>query len=346
MPISHPPLSGRLVALSPLLMVAACASVPDTGPPAVPRTATEVAAARSLTTTAAAQWPEANAWQTQADPQLAALIAEGLAHSPDLAAAQARIRQATGMAQAAGAPLLPSAEIQGALTVDKLSYNTGFPKAFVPHGWLDNGQLAGALQWDIDLWGRNRAGLAAARSEQRAAEIDAQQSRLLLSTAIALAYSDLARLFEEQDIRTAALALRQSSERLVGQRERGGMDTRGSLRLAEAQTATARAELSATQEALALRRHQIAALVGAGPDRGLDITRPQWREPVLNGLPVDVTTELLARRPDVAMARERIEAAASRVKVARADFYPAIRLSALYGVQALGIDMLFEKDST
>lgn len=333
----------RLIVL-PLLLVSACVGLPDAGVRPVMRAAETISADQSLPK-AVGEWPAEDWWQGLADAQLAALVNEGLSHSPDVAAAEARLRRAAGMAQTAGAPLLPSIEVQGAASEDRLSYNNGFPKAFLPQGWNDNGKLAASLQWDLDLWGRNRAGLAAARSEQRAAAIDARQARLMLAAAIALSYADLARLFEDVDTRKAALVLRQSSERLVAQRVAVGVDMRGSLRLAEAQTATARADLSATEEALLLRRHQLAALLGAGPDRGLAIARPQWTAPAARDLPAGLATDLIARRPDIAMARERVEAAAARIKMARADFYPSIRLSALMGVQSLGLEQLFKSDS-
>ena len=89
-----------------------------------------------------------------------------------------------------------------------------------------------------------------------------------------------------------------------------------------------------------------AALMGAGPDRGLSITRPPLSSRPAPGVPAGVTTDLIGRRPDIVAARERMEAAASRIKAARADFFPAIRLSALVGLQSLGIDQLFNSDST
>jgi NodT family efflux transporter outer membrane factor (OMF) lipoprotein len=64
------------------------------------------------------------------------------------------------------------------------------------------------------------------------------------------------------------------------------------------------------------------------------------------GLPPGVTTDLIGRRPDVVAARERVEATASRIKVARADFFPAINLSALVGFQSLGLSNLLSSGST
>jgi NodT family efflux transporter outer membrane factor (OMF) lipoprotein len=148
----------------------------------------------------------------------------------------------------------------------------------------------------------------------------------------------------------------------VADRRANGLETRGSERQADATLFSAKAQLAAADQAIAVRQHQIAALIGAGPDRGLAIARPRLGRPGPLGLPADVTTNLVARRPDVAAALARTEAAAKRIKVARADFFPAIRLSALIGVQSLGYqtvlqngafsggsssfaDTLFKKDS-
>lgn len=320
---------------TPLLWLSACAAVPELGPKPALRTSESIAAGQTLASQATA-WPADGWWKAYGDPQLDQLIAEGLRASPDLAAASARFRRASAAAQQAGAPLLPSADLEASAAATRQSYNMGFPKAFVPQGWLGTGRMALDLGFDLDLWGKNRAALAAATSEADAARIDAQQAQLVLTTAIADAYADLARLHEAHDIQARALEIRSASQKLVAQRQRGGLETRGSVRQADATVASARAQLAAADQAIEVRRHQIAALIGAGPDRGLAITRPQPGKLAALGLPADVTTNLVARRPDIAAALARAEAAAKRIKVARADFFPAIRLSALVGVQSLG----------
>ncbi len=338
----HLQMASVLAVLS--LGLGGCAAVPDLGPKPLPRAADSVAAERSFAG-ATAQWPRDTWWTAFGDPQLDTLIDEGLRNSPDMAAAAARFRKAAGLAQQAGAPLLPSVDAGGKATLNKQSYNNGFPKDFVPHGWLDTGDLNVSIGFDLDLWGKNRAALAAATSEVQAAQYDVQQARLALATGIADAYANLARLYEERDIQQATLKLRTSSRDLVVQRQRNGLETRGSERQADATVATARANLAAAQEAITLRTNQIAALIGAGPDRGLDIARPRLASLASGGLPAGVTTDLVARRPDVAAGLARVEAAGNRIKVARADFYPAIRLDALIGLQSLGLDQLFKQDS-
>jgi NodT family efflux transporter outer membrane factor (OMF) lipoprotein len=121
---------------------------------------------------------------------------------------------------------------------------------------------------------------------------------------------------------------------------------RGSLAQADAQAATARAAVTEIDQAIDVRRHQIAALVGAGPDRGLAIVIPALPALPERGVPAGATTDLVGRRPDVVAARERVEAAAARIKVARADFYPAVSLAALVGFQSLGLSNLIAGDST
>jgi len=329
-----------------LLPLTACAGQPALGPMPQPLAPAQVAAARSLAPDGSGQWPETAWWEQFGDPQLDVLIAEGLARSPDIAAAAARLRRARGMAQEAGGALVPRLDAQGRLSGEKQSYNMGFPKEFVPRGWLDHGQLAGSLDFDLDLWGRNRAALAAATSEARAAEIETRQARLMLSTGIALAYAGFAQLLAERDVAEAAVQLREATRKLVDNRMANGLETRGSLRQAEAGVATARGQLGAVDQALAVRRNQIAALVGAGPDRGLDLAPPRLAVPQGLGIPAGVTTDIFGRRPDIAAARERVQAAARRIKAARADFYPSVSIGALFGLQSLGLGNLFDRDST
>jgi NodT family efflux transporter outer membrane factor (OMF) lipoprotein len=321
-----------------------CASVPDSAAALRERAVPE--AEVTLAGDAQGAWPDARWWDGLGDAQLSALVEEGLAGSPDMAVAAARVRRAAALARQAGAATLPVIEASGSATLEKRSYNNGFPKEFLPQGWLDNGQVAISGGFDPDLWGRNRATLAAATSEAQAAAIEARQAQLMLSTGIAAAYSDLVRLFAERDIRADALGVRTATQELVAAKLDAELETRGSLRQADAALATARANLAVTDQEIAARRHQIAALLGAGPDRGLAIARPEGGALAVAALPADATTQLLGRRADIAAARARVEAAAARIRAARADFFPAIRIEALLGLQALGIEQLLESDST
>jgi len=340
--------SGSCLILSALLL-AGCAAVPDLGPKPQPLAPAGVAATQSLPGEAGAQWPVEGWWQAYGDPQLDALIAEGLTNAPDVAAAQARLARAAALAQQAGAARYPRLDVEGRAGEQRSSTNIGISdpniQRLFPNGWRDVGQISANLGFDLDLWGRNRAALAAATSERRAAALDAQQARLVLAVAIASAYVDLARLEAERGVRAGELDSATASRKLLAERQANGLETRGAVAVSDVDLAEARIGLSAADEAVGLRRHQLAALVGAGPDRGLSITPPSLAIPATRPLPDDVTTNLVGRRPDVAAARERVEAAASRIKVARADFFPALRLSAMFGLQSVGLDTLVDKNS-
>lgn len=305
----------------------------------------DVAATRVLGSGEIEASPEGNWWSGWGDAQLARLVEEGLAGSPDLRVVEGRLNVAQGLAGQAGAALLPRLDAEAGAFKVKQSYNNGFPAEFVPQGWNNSGRAAAGLGFDFDLWGRNRAALAAATSDVRASGFDLAQARLLLSTGIAAAYADLARLAAERAVLEQALEVRSQTRALVAERVENGLDNLGTLKLADAALPAARADLAAIDEAIGLTRNRLAALVGKGPDRGLDIALPAV--PRLDrALPSSVGAELIGRRPDVAAARARVEAAAARVRVARADFYPALRLDALIGLQSLGLSDLVRDGST
>ncbi|WP_338424296.1 efflux transporter outer membrane subunit [Sphingopyxis kveilinensis] len=324
-------------------LLTGCASVPELGPAPLPTAPESLASNVTLAGTGAA-WPVEGWWRGLGDTQLDALIAEGLAGSPDVAIAAARVRAAEALAQQAGAALLPRVGGEASAGGVQQSRNMGIPPQFVPDGVQDTGHIAATFAFDLDLWGRNRAALAAATSEAEAARIDAAQARLMLTTGIASAYADLAGYYRALDVASDAVRVRTASADLSGERARAGLENQASQWQAESRAASARADVAALEEAIATTRNRIAALVGAGPDRGQSIKRPQLMRPALD-LPAGAGIDLIGRRPDIVAARLRSEAAAKRIDVARADFYPNISLSALVGLQSLGLSNLFDAGS-
>jgi NodT family efflux transporter outer membrane factor (OMF) lipoprotein len=324
-------------------LLAGCASVPDVGPKPLPAAAESL---QSSATFAGAQgaWPVEGWWKSFGDAQLDRLIGEGLAGSPDIATAAARVRAAGAMAQQAGAALLPRVGAEASAGGVQQSKNMGIPPDFVPDGIQDTGHVAATFTFDLDLWGRNRAALAAATSEAEAARVDEAQARLMLTTGIASAYADLASYYTALDVANEAVRVRTASAGLSGERARAGIENQASERQAESRAASARADVVALEEAIATTRNRLAALVGAGPDRGRSIERPRLTRPSL-GLPEGAGIDLIGRRPDIVAARLRADAAAKRIDVARADFYPNISLSALVGLQSLGLSNLFKSGS-
>ena len=339
------PVRPRRTALLLALCTSACASVPDLGPMSTGRTAPVAAASQTLAGTGS-EWPGEGWWQRYQDPQLSTLIDEALANSPDLDVAAARIRAAEGFAGQAGAALLPTVDAVGSVQEMKLSKNNGIPAQLVPGGWNDTGMAGLGISIDLDLWGKNRAALRAAKLDLQAARYDAGEARLALTTGIASGYAELAALYAQHDSLAAAVVIRTQTLQLVAQRVAQGLDTDATLRQAKGRLEQANANLAATDEGIELAKNALAALVGSGPDRGRSIGRPMIASLETQGVPDNASIDLIGRRPDIAAARARADAAAQRIKVARADFYPNVSLSALAGFESFGIANLFKGGST
>jgi NodT family efflux transporter outer membrane factor (OMF) lipoprotein len=327
------------------LLTSACATMPAATPARVAKTPEAYATAQTLATTDAAAWPADAWWKAYGDAQLDALVDEALTGSPTLAQAEARLRRAQALANQAKAAQLPSVGANAGVERAKQSYNNGIPPDFVPQGYNDYGRLSLDFSWELDFWGKNRAAVAAATSETRAAQADAAQARLMLATSVAASYADLARLYAERDVAERSVALRLETLNLVSDRVANGLDTRGELRQAEAGPPNARAELAAIDEQIAQTRNGLAALLGAGPDRGLAIARPSVANLKPFGLPANLAADLIGRRPDVVAAKWRAEASSKRIGQAKAAFYPNVNLAAAIGVQSLHLDKLFDSGS-
>ncbi len=324
--------------------LAACASLPGGPEPTGPKPADHYAADQSFTAPAA-DWPAEDWWTAYGDPQLGQLIQEALAGSPDMAAAQARVSSARAALGDARSALFPTLAGQASVAETKESYNAGIPPAFVPHGYNDFGDLQLNLSYDFDLWGKTRSAVAAATSDAKASQADLAQARLILSTAVAADYADLSRLYAEREVAVRALETRRQTLDLVSQRVTNGLDTRAELKQAEANVPAAQGDIEQLDEQIAQTRDALAALLGAGPDRGLAIQPPAAASLKPFGLPPRLGADLVGRRPDVVAARWRAEAAAKRIGVAKAQFYPDINLSAYVGQQSLFVRDLFAPGS-
>jgi len=325
------------------LALAACADLPGSGPHPKPRPIEDYQDQRSFAAPTA-DWPADRWWDAYGDTQLTGLIDEALKSSPTLAQAEARLISASAASQISRADTLPSVSGSGNVGYLEQSRLIGFPSfiaQLLPNGYISNGRLALDASYDLDLFGKNRAALAASVSEEAATRADLAEARLTLSTAVAGAYADLTRLGAERGAAEESLRNRQETSHLTSERVLNGLDTRAELKQAEAATPASAADVEALNEQILLARHRIAALLGEGPDRGLAIDLPKPEAVKAFGLPADLRLHLIGRRPDIVAARLRAEAASKRIAVARAEFYPDISLTGYIGQQSLGLSQLF-----
>src|SRR5688572_24819813 len=195
--------AGFALAAAIVAVLTGCAALPETSPAVAVKAQSSLASAQSFTAPTAT-WPAAGWWRAYGDAQLDTLVEEGLAGSPSIAQADARLQRAEAYRATARGALLPQAGINSSITAQKQSYTYLSPPAMTPQGWNDYGRSTLDISWELDFWGKNRAALAAATSEAAAARADADQARLALSAAIASDYAELARQYAALDTAIAA----------------------------------------------------------------------------------------------------------------------------------------------
>ncbi|MBU6261188.1 MAG: efflux transporter outer membrane subunit, partial [Burkholderiales bacterium] len=282
-------------------------------------------------------------WRGFGDPALDALVERALADQPGLKVAAARVeraRAAVGLARSADGPHL---DASASVDRERLSGTAIYPP---PLGGtlmtLPEVKLGG--DWEFDFFGRNRAAIAAALGQVRAAEADRAAARNLLAAGVAHGYLQLARLVEQREVARAALRQRQRMLALIRERVGAGLDTHLELRQGEGALPENRQQIEALDEQIMLQRHVLAALTAQPPD-ALDALAPRLAALHPVALPGAIPADLLGRRADIAAARARVEAAAGEVDAARAQFYPNINLGGFIGLTSVGLGKLLEANS-
>lgn len=316
-----------------------CAVLPDINRLDSMKPSSDYQTAKSFSAPAR-DWPAERWWQAYGDPQLVSLVDEALRDSPDMAAVAARMRRAEAYVKVSRSALIPQLNANASVTEQKFSYNYLTPRSMTPDGWQDYGLGTINLNWEIDFWGKNRAGLAAATSQREASRAEAALVRLNLAAAIAMNYSELARLHALRDTVVRTVDIRGKTVELFAERFANGMETKGGVSEARARLAGAQGDLLFIDEQIGLTCNRLASLAGAGPDRALSIQRPTVNLDSTFGLPAKLAANLLGRRPDVILARLMAEAQLHRIDQKKAEFYPNVNLVAFIGVQSLGLNML------
>jgi NodT family efflux transporter outer membrane factor (OMF) lipoprotein len=280
-------------------------------------------------------------WKSFDDPQLDRLIRLGYADSPSLAQAQARVADALARSQIAQSKLLPSANLDASALYQRAPENYLIPPPLAGHTfWMS--QAGATLGWDLDFFGKQANAVHSSQALSHSAELDVENAKLLLGTAIAQAYVELYRENALADIADRSAAQRENIVAITRRRVAAGVDTQLELRQAEGQLPQAHVARDQAQAAAELAVHELAALAGQGADAYASIKRPVLNLDAALPVPTALPINLLARRPDVLSARLRVEAADSQRLSDRAAFYPDINLKALAGIGAFGLNNLVQ----
>jgi len=268
-------------------------------------------------------------WRTFGSPGVDALVDTALAANQDLAAALARIEQADANARVAGAGLWPRIDAAGTATDtrqgggDSLTAITGPGTTRIGSGAGTSyrGQLQ--VAYEVDLFGRVRAGRAAARDRLAASEFDHQALRLVtaaevVQTALELAATERRLRLAADNLTNARSLLELLDARLVA--GRSAALERDQQRVA---VAGLEADLAALEESRARQRHRLAVLSGT-PSPGFRPPEIAWAQLRLPEVHPRVPASLAQQRPDLRRAEAELAAAGADLGAARAALYPSL----------------------
>lgn len=301
---------------------------PPTDPPAAWRTASD-----STASLADLAW-----WTVFRDPALQALIRTALAENKDLQIAVLRITQARAELGVTGAAQYPQARVDGA--ADRAGYTQrSYPANPAPFT-NNNVSLNLSVAFELDLWGRLRNATAAAQANLLATEEAQRTVAITLVSDVAQAYFELRARDQDLDIAQRTSATRAESLRIVQSRYDRGIA--GTLDLAQAQRQYegALAAVPLIEKAIAQTENRLSILLGRNPGavvRGVPLAEQTVPPEVPAGLP----SALLAQRPDLRAAEQRIVQANARIGEAKALYFPSISLTGSYGNASQSLSDLF-----
>ena len=294
-------------------------------------------------TLSSAAWPTADWWKSLGDPQLDGLIQEALQNSPDMQVASARAHQAEAAAYAADAERMPTLDASAGVSRSRLAKDQDPRGEGDAYSTVRN--IGASFNYNFDLWGGQRAAWEAALGEARAAQVDQQAARLTLAANVAKAYSDLGQAHIVHDLATEDLKRTRQLLTLSQRRLSAGIDSQYQYQQNQSLEASSEASLIDAEKNLQSAKIALAVLLGKGPDRGNEITRPHILQASAVALPSVLPAELLGRRPDLVAARWRVEAASESIDAGKTTFYPNLNLSAAAGVESLLGNAMFGSTS-
>jgi NodT family efflux transporter outer membrane factor (OMF) lipoprotein len=290
---------------------------------------------------ASSSQPSAASWWSElGDPELTVLIDAALADSPDVHAAEARLRQSRAALKEQKSNALPKSSASASYI------NAELPKSAFDLGDLNLYNLGFDATWEVDLFGGTRRAVQAASAESIAVEADLADARVQLAAEVAQAYVDLIDREARRDLarRTAELETRvlDLTEQRRGQEVASELD----VERIRTQVENTRATIIPLDEQVTESLDQLAVLTGREPgslDAELSATRP------LPTLPATVAVgnpaALLRRRPDIRAAEFRLASQTAQIGEREADWFPKLTLFGDLGFSATSPGGLVRSDN-
>jgi len=272
--------------------------------------------------------PKGNWWAVFGDATLNELEAQVDISNQNIKAAEAQVRGAQALTQAARAGLFPTVSGAGAATRSK----TPGSRVINTTGIGNNYNVAVDASWELDLWGRVRRSVESSEANAQATSADLAAARLSAQALLAQDYWAMRVLDAEIALFKTTIAAYERSLQLTRNQYSAGIVGRNDVVQAEAQLNSTRAQALDADVQRAQLEHAIAILIGKAPaEVSIAVVTQQWSFPVI---PPGLPSELLERRPDIAAAERSVAAANAQIGVAEAAFYPTLSLSAAGGFQS------------
>ena len=265
-------------------------------------------------------------WELFGDTQLNALEEQVAPANQSLKIAEANFRQARAQIRIARSGLFPTVGTAPNITRNRTSTNNPTGVQGRHYGLFE---LPVDVSWDIDFWGRIRHTIATAREQFQASAADLENVKLQLQTELAADYFEARSLDAQKRILDDTVVAYQKALDLTRNRFNGGVASR--VEVAQAQTQLNQTEAQAIDvgAARAQFQHAIAVLIGKTPEVFTLPATPLKDPPPV--IPVGLPSELLERRPDIAVAERQVAAANEQIGIAQSAFFPDLLLTATGG---------------
>ncbi|MGZ8163412.1 MAG: efflux transporter outer membrane subunit [Methylobacter sp.] len=267
-------------------------------------------------------------WETFEDPYLNSLEQQVDISNQSIAQAEAQFRQAQSLVQGAKSAYFPT--VLGNLSVNRFRAASGQSVAVSGVRTLFNGVISFA--WEPDIWGKVRRQVEANEASAQASAASLQAVRLLTQATLAQNYFQLRMLDAQIRLLNDTVDAYARTLKITQNRYAVGVVSRADVVQAETQLESARAQAIDFGVQRAQLEHAIAILVGRTP---AELTIPVVSLHVkIPAIPVNIPSQLLERRPDIAAAERLAAAANARIGVAKAAYFPSLNLAATNGYQS------------
>jgi NodT family efflux transporter outer membrane factor (OMF) lipoprotein len=281
------------------------------------------------------QTPRGNWWEIYDDPQLNALETQIGSANQTLKIAEANYREARAAIRFNRSFEAPTIGVTPSISTVRDSANQPyFPSTLANNGTGDF-ILPVDLSWEIDLWGRIRRAVTAAKAQTQASAADMASVQLSLQADLAFNYFELRSADAEKRLLEDTVQAYRKALDLTQYRYQGGAAPRSDVAQARTQLEDAQVLNTDITVQRAQFEHAIAILIGKPPANfSLPPSPIDLQTPAIPGVPEVLPAELLERRPDISASERRMAAANEQIGIAQAAYYPTLDLSALVGFQA------------